>query len=294
MYIWITGSAGFLGSRLCEKFSSLGHEVLGLSRRTSSGNWRSVSVDLASERAGARLKGLRQEAGTPEVVIHTASRQPSSASLPEYVKSNLLTTANLLEFFGKTPPRQIIYTSTLSVYSLPAENPVSEKHAAGNTSAYAITKRASEKLLQSFSDHCQAIILRLPSLYGKGQADSFVDGLARTALRGEPIELFSAGELVRDALHVKDVVDAVELFVRLSPAGRMHYVNLGCGRRTTSAEYARALVEALESQSPILPVNKPSRAFDLYANISEAQRLVGWSPPALRESMAEYAYELQA
>src|SRR5256885_340253 len=189
MRIWITGCAGFLGGRLARKFSALGHEVVGLSRRACAIDGRSISIDLAADEAIAQLQTLSAEVGTPGAVIHAASRQPGSFSLPEYVKSNVLATANLLEALKNFPPRQLIYTSTLSVYSRPDANPVAETQTAIGTLPYAATKRWAEQLVESFQDKSRVVILRLPSLYGAGQADSFVDGLARTAMRGEPIEL---------------------------------------------------------------------------------------------------------
>ena len=294
MRIWITGCAGFLGGRLARKFSASGHEVLGLSRRACSIKGRSVSLDLATDEAIARLQSLSAETGPPDVVIHAASRQPGAYELPSYLKSNLLTTANLLAALKNFPPRQLIYTSTQSVYGRPLANPVAETHAAGGPLPYAATKRWAEQLVEAFQDESRVVILRLPSLYGAGQADSFVDGLARAALRDEPIELFARGELVRDCLHVEDVVRAVVSCVRTRPDERALYLNLGCGQRIETGEYARALVEALGSRSEIVPVDRPVKQFDLYADITEARRQIGFAPRALEESMREYASELRA
>src|SRR5689334_24570542 len=81
---------------------------------------------------------------------------------------------------------------------------------AGGTLPYGATKRWGEQLLETFQRYSRIVVLRLPSLYGTGQADSFIDGLARTAQRNEPIELLSRGDLIFDALHVDDVVRAIE------------------------------------------------------------------------------------
>lgn len=293
MRIWITGCAGFLGGRLAHRFSALGHEVLGLSRRACAIEGRSVSIDLATDEACGQLKSLSEETGPPDAVIHAASSQPGAHGLPLYVKSNVLATANLLDALKNFPPRQLIYTSTLSVYSRPRVNPVAETQTAVGTLPYAATKRWAEQLVESFQDRARVVILRLPSLYGAGQADSFIDGLARTALRDEPIELFARGELVRDCLHVEDVVRAVVSCVEKPPDERALYLNLGCGQRIEAREYARALVEALESKSEIVPVDRAVSQFDLYADITEARRQIGFAPRELQESMREYADELR-
>src|SRR5689334_23867056 len=81
---------------------------------------------------------------------------------------------------------------------------------AGGSLPYGATKRWGEQLLETFHRYSRIVVLRLPSLYGAGQEDSFIDGLARTAQLNDSIELYSRGELVRDALHVNDVVRALD------------------------------------------------------------------------------------
>ena len=137
-------------------------------------------------------------------------------------------------------------------------------------------------------------MLRLPSLYGAGQEDSFIDGLARTAQLGDSIELFSRGELVRDALHVSDVVRAIDKCITQPPANPYSILNLGCGQRITTSEWARALVDALASKSAIIPVDREASQFDLYADISAARQQIAFAPTSLSESMKVYADELRA
>ena len=161
---------------MARKFSSAGHEVVGLSRRACVFGGRSVEIDLASATARAELEALGLESGWPDTVIHAASKQPGSKDLSEYVKSNVLATANLLDALRESPPRRLIYTSTLSVYAEPETNPVNETGKTTNALPYAATKLWGEQLVKTFQDRSRVVILRLPSLYGVGQADSFIDG----------------------------------------------------------------------------------------------------------------------
>src|SRR5690349_24217526 len=93
--IWITGSSGFLGKRLVQHFSDQGHRVLGLSRRKT--NDSSVAIDLSSRAALKTLARLVSEKGTPDVLIHAASRQPGAGELIDFVSSNTKTTLNLID-----------------------------------------------------------------------------------------------------------------------------------------------------------------------------------------------------
>jgi nucleoside-diphosphate-sugar epimerase len=287
------GSSGFLGNRLVRHFSSQGAFVVGFSRRGCEADL-SVMVDLSSHAAVDRLQQVAGDGLAPDVVVHAASKQPGSGKDAEFVFANVYTTQRLVEGLADYPPQKLIYTSTQSVYQRPASLPVYEDTPAGGAMPYSATKRWSEQLLEAMADVSEVTVLRLPSLYGAGQADSFIDGLARTALRGDPIELFSKGELIRDALHVSDVVKAIGACVN-RPAERGYTVmNLGCGRDITTLEYAEALVSALGSASKIVPVERRASQVDLYANIERARRLIGFEPMTLSESMTEYANELRA
>jgi nucleoside-diphosphate-sugar epimerase len=139
MKVWITGGAGFLGQRLTKELRDSGAEVTSISRRKSPVASRSFQLNLAGD--ADLLKSLVAEHGSPDVLIHAASKQPGSGTFGEFVKSNVLTAANLVDTFRDSPPRQIIYTSTLSVYARPSTLPVSEHHPPVFPSPYSATKR---------------------------------------------------------------------------------------------------------------------------------------------------------
>ena len=287
--IWITGSSGFLGNRLVQHFKSEGHNVVGFSRHGCEAD-QSVVVDLASDNAVSLLR----ESPDPDVVIHAASKQPGTGSIAEFVTANVRATQKLIDALADRSPEKIIYTSTQSVYHRPASLPVIETAPAGGTLPYSATKRWGEQLFEALANTLDVTVLRVPSLYGAGQADSFIGGLARTALRGEPLELLSRGEIIRDALHVSDVVKAIAACAR-QPKERGYVVmNLGCGRAITAIEYAEALVSALGSTSTVVPIDLEAPQENLYADIEHARQLIGFNPMSLEESMTVYAKELRA
>jgi nucleoside-diphosphate-sugar epimerase len=291
--IWITGCSGFLGTRLANHFARQ-HDVTGLSRRACPAATRSIMIDLAKRDSPQLIEKLSAESGAPEVVIHAASKQPGPGDLADFVDANVHATSNLIEGLTLQPPRLIVYTSTLSVYGRPSLIPVDESDPAGGTLPYGATKRWGEQMLDTFQRYSRIVVLRMPSLYGAGQADSFIDGLARTAQLNDSIELFSRGELIRDALHVSDVVRAIDNCIAQTPADPFSILNLGCGQRIKTSDWARALVDALDSKSAIIPVDREASQFDLYADISAAQQQIAFAPMSLAESMKVYADELRA
>ena len=290
MNIWITGGAGFLGRRLTAELGQQGHRVLSLSRRASTDADESIIIDLAQEKE--KLNSVAHEHGPADVVIHAASRQPGRYTFPEFVKGNILPTVNLLEALKSSPPKQIIFTSTLSVYAQSNNLPFTEDHPASSALAYAATKRWAEQLLETFRAS-QVTVLRLPSLYGKGQGDSFIDGLAQLALRGEDIELFSRGTVLREALHVSDAIRAIQTCMDEPPSEQFCLMNLGTGRRISTLDYAEALVEALQSKSRIVLSDRAALQFDCYADIQRARDTIGFQPTELKECLRRYANELQ-
>jgi nucleoside-diphosphate-sugar epimerase len=253
-----------------------------------------MAIDLAAAEAPEALGELIRESGVPEVVVHAASRQPGSGAHSDFFRSNVQTTINLLKAFKHRQPRLFIYTSTQSVYARTTSLPVKETSSACGTLPYSATKRWSEQLLEPLGRRSCVRVLRLPSLYGKGQGDSFIDGLAGLALRNEPIELFSRGELIRDALHVNDVIGAITSCLQSPLENSFAVMNLGCGRPIRTYEYARALVSACESESEIIPIDRAASQFDLYADIEQARKYIGFEPTPLDLSMKMYVDELRA
>lgn len=292
MNIWIAGGAGFVGTRLSRVLRNHGHRVFSLSRRPSSSADESLQVDLSAPSSVSLMRTLARSI-PPEIIINAASRQPGQGSFADFARSNAVVTTYLLEAISQTPPRRFIHLSSLSVYATTSLLPVSEDRPASAADAYGASKRLSEQIVETFSP-CQVVVLRLPSLYGKGQADSFIDGLTRTAIANEVLELFSNGELVRDTLFIEDAIDGIERSLDAPLTGKFHLINLGSGRAIKTREYAETLVDVLGSSSEIRCVDRPATQSDLYANIDKARQLLGFRPTELRESLQRYADELRA
>lgn len=292
MKVWVLGAGGFIGRHLVESLRGV-HDVTAFVRPSAAAIRGAVRVDLASARAPAILRLTAKNRGRPDVVFHLASRQPGPHAPADYVSGNVGALAGALGFLRDVPPRRFVFTSTLSVYGRPDRNPVRENAVTRPVHAYAASKLAAEGLLGWLSGRCQVTILRLPSVFGLGQADSFVDGLAKTALRHAPITLFGRGRLLRDALHVRDVVRGLGACLHRPAVRGTVVINLGSGRAATNRDYARGLVKWLKSRSPITSVPEaPPAMFGVQADIERARRFLGFRPMTLDESLRLYAHEL--
>ena len=86
MAIWITGCAGFLGTRLAAALTKKGFDVVGLSRRPSTTATQAVSIDLASPEARPCLTELLARAGKAGQRIGASCKQMHEQQGPPAVR----------------------------------------------------------------------------------------------------------------------------------------------------------------------------------------------------------------
>jgi dTDP-L-rhamnose 4-epimerase len=150
---------------------------------------------------------------------------------------------------------------------------------------YAATKLAQEHLLSAWASArgCDLSVLRLQNVYGPGQSltnpyTGIVSMFAQLGLRGQPIDLYEDGRIVRDFVFIDDVVAALFAAVEKSPAGHVT-VDIGCGGPVTLSELATMIAE--ETGSPMPQVSGRFRLGDVRAasaDVTAAGGVLGWSP----------------
>lgn len=163
------------------------------------------------------------------------------------------------------------------------------------TNVYAATKLAQEHILSSW---CSAMsvplsILRLQNVYGAGQAlqNSYTGVLtyfARQAIAGEPINVFEGGGIVRDFVHVDDVVAALVSAISAAPEDGFRRIDIGSGSAGTLLDYATLLADVASSPAPV--VSGAYRLGDVraaFADIEPARIQIGYEPQvSFREGVA--------
>jgi len=154
------------------------------------------------------------------------------------------------------------------------------------TNIYAATKLAQEHLLSSWctSMSVPLRILRLQNVYGAGQAleNSYTGVLtyfARQAIAGEKINVYEGGGIVRDFVHVDDVVEALAAGISLPAETLFGLVDIGSGSAGTLLEYAVMLAKTAGSPAPeTSDTFRPGDVRAAYADIAPAQELLGYEP----------------
>ncbi len=286
----VLGGAGFLGSHLTDTLLAAGHEVRVFDRpnvtraktlmQSHEAEW--VEGDFLNKKdLAAALAGC-------DLVYHLVSTtlpKTSNDNRLYDLETNVAGTLTLLELVkASRPPMKIVFVSSGgTVYGIPREVPIKETHPTDPICAYGIGKLAIEKYLHLYHvlDGIEYRVLRLANPYGEGQRPTSGQGIVTVCLekvlRGEPIEIWGDGRVVRDYLYVGD---AMEAFLKVTFYSGVHRVfNIGSGQGKSVLEVLSA-VEAVAGRRLSRRVLS-GRDFDVPANvldISRAREHLGWKP----------------
>ena len=210
--VLVTGGAGFIGRRVVRALLAEGHEVTVADLRTfPDPEVLSVTGDLCEP--GVPERAVRP--GT-DVIIHLAAFTYVVASVNDPVSThriNVDVTARLLELARENEVGSFLLASTNAVTGNVGSAVITEQTVLRPLTPYGATKAAAEMLLSSYAN-CYGITgaaLRFSNVYGPGMAekDSFVPRLMRAARDGEGVQVRGDGTMLRDLVHVDDVVQGI-------------------------------------------------------------------------------------
>ncbi len=294
MRILVAGSAGFLGTNLCHRLLSEGHEVIGAD------NLYTGSFQNVSKLDGfPKFKFFHHDVNTPinfdiEAVINFAS--PASPIHyqrdPIYtLKTNIIGTSNLLEL-AHAKGAVYLQASTSEVYGDPEVSPQHESYwgkvnPIGIRSCYDEGKRAAETLVMDFNRlyGLDTRIARIFNTYGPHMAVNdgrVVSNLVTQALKNQPLTIYGDGNQVRSFCYVDDLIEGI---VSLLTADSIHEpINLGNPQPITMNQLAEDILRITGSKSKKvflgLPQDDPrTRTPD----ITRAKVHLDWEPKVDRE-----------
>lgn len=285
----VLGGGGFLGSHVCDSLISARHAVRvfekegrdreNLAHAGSGAVWLEGDF-LNPENLKAAVKGM-------DVVFHLVSTTlpKSSNESPVYdVSSNVVATLHLLEAARSAGVRKVIFFSSGgTVYGIPEAIPIPENHSTEPTCSYGIHKLMIEKYLALYHrlHGLDYTVIRLANPYGERQKPTGTQGaigvLLYKALKGEPLEIWGDGSIIRDYLHVSDVARAALAAIDAQVPERI--VNIGSSKGLSLNEIIQLIEEEIGSAPEVR--YRQARKFDVPANILEitrARRHLGWSP----------------
>jgi len=288
--ILVTGGAGFLGSHLCERLITDGHEVLCVDNF-----FTGTRANIGHLQGHKRFELLRHDVTFPLYVeVDQIYNLACPASPIHYQHDPVQTTKtsvhgaiNMLGLAKRTKAR-IFQASTSEVYGDPEVHPQPESYwgkvnPIGPRSCYDEGKRCAETLFFDYwrQHKLQIKVVRIFNTYGPSMHPSdgrVVSNFIVQALRGEDITIYGDGQQTRSFCYVDDMIEG---FVRMmeSEAELTGPVNLGNPGEFTMLELAETVLSMAGSKSKLvflpLPTDDPKQR---QPDISLAMERLSWSP----------------
>jgi dTDP-glucose 4,6-dehydratase len=290
MRVLITGGAGFIGSHLCERFLSDGHEVVCMD------NLLTGKVENISHLFGKDgFMFVKQDVtnfihvpGHLDAVLHFAS----PASPVDYMrfpiqtlKVGALGTHKALGL-AKDKGATFLLASTSEVYGDPLIHPQPETYwgnvnPIGPRSVYDEAKRFAEAITMAYHRYhgLDTRIVRIFNTFGPRMRigdGRVVPAFLSQVLRKEPLTIYGDGSQTRSFCYVTDLVDGI---VRLLASGHTEPLNLGNPEERTIEDFARLVLEVFESDVGMtflpLPQDDPKVR---RPDITQTRAVLGWYP----------------
>ena len=308
MRVLVTGGAGYIGSTAVDILIAQGYEVsvfddcsTGHADNVASGvTFVQGSLLNRSEIAQA-LKGC-------DAVMHFAGKSlvGESVEKPElYWSVNVGGTRNLLDEMRIAKISKLIFSSSAATYGEPEVLPILESASNKPTNAYGATKLAVDAMItdEARGHGLSAASLRYFNVAGAHKSTRgwlterhdpethLIPNVLRSST-SNPVKIFGSdwptkdGTCIRDYVHVVDLIDAhIKALKTLDKPGHEIF-NLGSGGGYSVREVIAAAAQATGAQ--ITFIDSPRRSGDpavLIADISKANRLLGWQPTRNLDAM---------
>tara|TARA_Y100001968_G_scaffold296094_1_gene304017 strand:+ start:6814 stop:7650 length:837 start_codon:yes stop_codon:yes gene_type:complete len=263
--ILVTGSNGFIAKNLISKIKKLEYNCFTVNKEhgdlAKSDSWKTI---------------------TPcDYVIHLAARTfvPESWNSPDiYIRNNILTTTNALEYCKKNGSKMIFLSSYL--YGNPKKYPIKEHFPLKATNPYALSKLLCEELCTFYSSFLNTdhVILRPFNIYGPNQPDYFlISNIIKQIKNSDYISIDSLSPK-RDYLYIDDLSNAIIKTIKYE--GKESIFNIGFGKSYSVEEVINVIQNVFGSKLPIINKNIPRKneILNTLADIKLAKKELEWEP----------------
>jgi UDP-glucuronate decarboxylase len=297
--ILVTGGAGFLGSHLCERLLSEGHDVLSVD------NYFTGRKDnIAHLLENPQFEAMRHDVCFPLYVeVDEIYNLACPASPVHYqfdpVQTTKTSVSGAINMLGlaKRVKAKVFQASTSEVYGDPTVHPQTEAYrgnvnTVGPRACYDEGKRCAETLFFDYwRQHKTRIkVVRIFNTYGPRMHPNdgrVVSNFIVQALKGEDITVYGDGSQTRAFCYVDDLIDG---FVRMMATGDeiTGPINLGNPVEIPVRELAERVIRLIGSRSQLvfrpLPVDDPLQRCP---DIGKAKEILGWEPRVALEQGLE-------
>jgi nucleoside-diphosphate-sugar epimerase len=281
--VLVSGSAGFLGSRLCQRLLALGNDVVGIDNFSFS-KARNGSLENGSNRITFRETDITRTEQVESVfkdfnfdyVFHLAAvadPRTCKANFDLAFNVNVVGTKNML--LSSKNCRSFIFMSSAAVYGEPLKLPMDECHPLNGSDPYAYTKKMGEILCLNFSQNYNrnVAIARNFNTFGIGQTgDYIIPTLIRQAITKKAIEIWNSSP-IRDMTYVDDTIDAI---IALASTGKSEIYNLGSGRGIQIGQLANTISHSIGEDIRVSDLQKPVLGSPMLVADNTKLRSLGW------------------
>jgi len=314
MKIFVTGSAGFIGSALTLRLLERGDTIVGidnhnnyydpklkearLSRHINNPNYSHIKGDI--EDRGLIEKVFKENSF--DVVVNLAAQAGVRYSIENpfaYIDTNLVGFGNILEGCRNTSVKHLVYASSSSVYGLNTKQPFSTHEPVNHPiSLYAATKKANELMAHTYSHLYQLPTtgLRFFTVYGPyDRPDMALQKFTKAIISGEKIKVFNYGKHRRDFTYIDDIVEGIIRVIDNIPLGADKWnplipdpsfstapykiYNIGRNKPEELNKYIELLEKYLKinAKKELLPL-QPGDVPDTYADVDDLVNELEYEP----------------
>lgn len=233
----VTGGAGFIGSHLVDELVRQGEDVI-VYDNFSTGFRRHLDPALETGRVTIiegdilDLAKLKSALGGVSTVFHLAANADVRGGVRNTivdVEQNILGSHSVLEAMRAQSVKEIVFTSSATVYGEPHRFPTPEDQPLIQTSLYGASKLAAEAMIQAYSEYfgirswCFRFVSWIGERYSHGVVRDFVQKLMRNP---KELEILGDGEQRKSYLHVADGIRGI-FSAKENLKGRKNVLNLG-------------------------------------------------------------------
>lgn len=329
MRVLVTGGAGYIGSHtmlnllaegnvplVVDDFSNSSPRALDRVARLSNRNFEHIDADISDR----NLINQIMDDFKPQAVIHFAGLKSvgDSQKLPlTYYEQNVSSAIHLLKSMDRVGCKQIIFSSSATVYGRPHYLPCDEEHPVAPVNVYGRTKYFIEEIIRDWAAHDpnkSAAILRYfnpvgahsSGLIGEnptGIPNNLVPFIAQVAVgKREKLHVFGNdydtpdGTGVRDYIHVSDLATGhIAALNYISAHTGIETINLGCGKGFSVMQVINSFRLASGQNIPYeIRSRRDGDVGELYANSEKAKSLLNWEANLSLDQMCQDVWRWQS
>ena len=236
--ILITGSDGYIGSRLMEQLRTSAAEVVGVDK-TSSTRPNELCIDLRDGEATQALMADQK----PICIVH-AGTHSALAYQNDFLNSFMDDSKalfNLLTALEELPHSRLVVFSSSYVYSgIEPDEIVTEQTGLRPSHNFGVAKAFFEQLV--LRTHAQSVVFRLSSVYGLGKQlhPNALANMAHECIEQGLITVWGAGMRKMQYVHIDDVLEYTLEGFEIQPG----VYNLGSDEYTSVADAATLIADS--------------------------------------------------